>query len=143
MRDGALGWGPDPRRDPKPSGSQHGRRCWGSAGRPGSLTSSPPLFSRHLVILPVIMERLEKFPFMQVSLCCSWVGATAAGRGLTPLFPCSASGFSTRRCRCCSAGGCKYLKNPLLPGVWHREMPEVSLGKDFPTLSPVFGSNGV
>uniref|UniRef100_A0A8B9DHT3 Sideroflexin 2 n=1 Tax=Anser cygnoides TaxID=8845 RepID=A0A8B9DHT3_ANSCY len=67
-----------------------------------------------MIILPVIMERLEKFPFMQVSLCCSWVGATAAGRGLTPLFPCSASGFSTRRCRCCSAGGssCSWCRPP-------------------------------
>lgn len=38
----------------------------GAALRLG-LQGGPDLFSLHLVILPIIMERLEKFPFMQVS----------------------------------------------------------------------------
>lgn len=35
------------------------------------LWGGPDLFFLHLVILPIIMERLEKFPFMQVSPCFS------------------------------------------------------------------------
>lgn len=37
------------------------------------------LCSLYLVILPIIMERLEKYTFMQVSACfsCQWVPAPA------------------------------------------------------------------
>lgn len=48
----------------------HGFQKDGSAGaalRAGLRGGDPHLFSLHLVILPIIMERLEKFPFMQVS----------------------------------------------------------------------------
>lgn len=38
------------------------------------LQGCPDLFSLHLVILPIIMERLEKYPFMQVSPCFSCHG---------------------------------------------------------------------
>lgn len=70
----------------------------------------PSLFSPHAVILPIIMERLEKLPFMQVSpCCCSGRGTVAVSWGLTLLFPCSGSGFSMRRCRCCYVVGCEYL----------------------------------
>lgn len=88
---------------------------------------SPSLFSPHAVILPIIMERLEMFPFMQVSsCCCSGHGIVSVSWGLTLLIPCSGSGFSTRRCRCCCVVGCEYLKKT----VWLRRMPEVTLEKD-------------
>ncbi|NXJ11541.1 SFXN2 protein, partial [Odontophorus gujanensis] len=41
-----------------------------------------------MIILPIVMERLEKFPFMQVSpCCCSGCGITTVSWGLTLLFP--------------------------------------------------------
>lgn len=54
-----------------PSTTSHCHGLWegspaGSALHAG-LQEGPDLFSLHLVILPIIMERLEKFPFMQVS----------------------------------------------------------------------------
>lgn len=57
------------------------RRCHGlweespaGAALQAGLWGGPDLFSLHLVILPIIMERLEKFPFMQVSPRLSYHG---------------------------------------------------------------------
>lgn len=44
-----------------------GWSCWGSPAAWLAEGGGAYLFFLHLVILPIIMERLERFPFMQVS----------------------------------------------------------------------------
>lgn len=66
---------PGPCHEQTPSGPSTASCCHGSGrmvllGQPCGLACGAGgayLFFLHLVILPIIMERLERFPFMQVS----------------------------------------------------------------------------
>lgn len=65
----------------------HGLQKEGPAGAAlqAGVWRGPDLFFLHLVILPIIMERLEKFPFMQVSphfSCCGFPVGPAVSQPL-------------------------------------------------------------